>query len=227
MVHERATGPRFVVVAGTGTGVGKTWVGCALAHALRAAGRDAVALKPVETGCSPGGSGAEDGAQLARATGQLSPTVALSRFELPVAPAVAAEREGRTLDWDALVASVAHCGSGHEIVLVEGAGGLLSPLTWTRTLADLARALGATVVLVGRDALGVLHDVSACVAVARSADLAVAHVVLTAPEVADASTGTNALALARLLPALPTFVAPREPDPARAASAFAPLARIL
>lgn len=221
MVHERATGPRYVVLAGTGTHVGKTWTARALAHALRSVGRDVVAIKPIETGCAGAPADSEDGVALSLASGQASPRAALLRFASPVTPALAAERDGRAIDWDALVADVATHARGHAIALVEGAGGLLSPLTWSRTLVDLALALDAEVWLVGRDALGVLHDVSACLVVAESRGLSVAQLVLTAPEHADASTGTNAGAITRLFPALPCLVTPREPDPRQAAPVLA------
>jgi len=81
-----------LVITGTDTGVGKTWVGRVLSHALVAAGRRVVAVKPVETGCGNPGSHLEDGALLAAATGQAEPRAALHRFAAPVAPALAAER---------------------------------------------------------------------------------------------------------------------------------------
>ena len=86
--------PRILLVTGTDTEVGKTFVSCALAHALsqRCA---CLAIKPAESGCTPERDGQEDGQRLARATGQDEPTRALTRLDTPVAPPVAAELEGR------------------------------------------------------------------------------------------------------------------------------------
>ena len=69
-----------LLITGTDTGVGKTWVGRALGHALVAAGRRVVAIKPVETGCSDATALLEDGALLAAATGQAEPRAALYRL---------------------------------------------------------------------------------------------------------------------------------------------------
>src|SRR5262245_56361149 len=78
---------RIVVVAGTDTNIGKTYVTCALARLLRA-----TAIKLIETGSD------EDGIALSNATKQSKPTRALLRLRDPLAPAVAADREGVTID---------------------------------------------------------------------------------------------------------------------------------
>ena len=114
-----------LLITGTDTGVGKTWVGRALSHALVAAGRRVLAVKPVETGCDSAGSHLEDGALLAAATGQAEPRAALFRFADPVAPALAAERAGDAIDLDALVLQIEGLSQGAEVLLVEGAGGVL------------------------------------------------------------------------------------------------------
>jgi dethiobiotin synthetase len=85
-----------VCVTGTDTEVGKTWVTAALGAALVAQGRSVVAIKPVESGVAL--DGVEDGALLAEATGQRAPLQALTRLRAPVAPPVAADREGVRLD---------------------------------------------------------------------------------------------------------------------------------
>src|SRR5262245_10278714 len=84
-------------VTGTDTGVGKTFVACALAHALRAAGRRVGVVKPVETGVD---GEPEDARRLALAADDRSPLddVCPYRLRAPLAPAVAAEREGVTID---------------------------------------------------------------------------------------------------------------------------------
>jgi dethiobiotin synthetase len=185
---------KFVVVTGTDTGVGKTYVTAALARALVAKGARAVAIKPIETGCDGPPSSGEDGVLLARATGQPEPTAALVRLKTPVTPALAADLEGRAIDLDALVGRTRELGNGADIVFVEGAGGLLSPITWTRDLADVARALDAGVLLVAPDRLGVLNHARLTIGAVRARGLDLLGVVVGAPS-HDASTGTNVEAL--------------------------------
>lgn len=208
--------PLVLLITGTDTGVGKTWTGCALARALRRDGRWVVAVKPVETGCSDVPAKTEDGAALARATGQTRPRHALLRFRDPVAPPEAADREGRHIDFEALVRRVRKCAGSADVTLVEGAGGLLSPVTWGRTAVDLARALGARVLLVAADRLGTINHTLMALKVIELSRLNVVGIVLTAPERPDASTGSNAAALVRLSGYSRVLCAPRTSAPEEA-----------
>jgi dethiobiotin synthetase len=166
-----------VAVAGTGTSVGKTHVCQALSHHGRGT---IVVWKPIE-------SGAGDTEELRRA----GPTeAALYSFREPISPHLAARREGASIDLDRIV-RVAH-ELAAEVLVIETAGGLFSPLGVGVTNADLIRALAPDrVLLVAPDRLGVLHDVGAAVTAARAVGLAIDSVVLSAPEMADASTHTN------------------------------------
>lgn len=213
---------RIVLVTGTDTGVGKTWVTCALARALVQQGRKVVAIKPVETGTGSEVGTGEDGVLLAAATGQAAPREALHRFTDPLAPALAAERQGRSLDFDSVLADIERHAEEMDVALVESAGGLLAPVAWDWNAADLAESLGARVLVVGADRLGVINHALLTLGAAELAGLLVAGVVLTAPEVADASTGTNAAAIARLSGLDRVLTAPRTRDPAAAASALTP-----
>ena len=189
---------RFVVVVGTDTGVGKTYVAAGLARLLVASGLRVVAIKPFESGCRPGMEELEDGHLLARATGQPSPTRALCRLVAPLAPPLAADREGRTLDFETAVAEVRRQSEGADLVLVEGAGGALSPLTWDHHNLDLVQALQARVVLVARDGLGTLnHTLLTLDAMARRA-IEPTAIVLSGNQNSDESTGSNGASLARL-----------------------------
>jgi dethiobiotin synthetase len=189
---------RFVVVTGTDTGVGKTVVSCGLAVALAARGKRVVAIKPFETGVGPGDSG--DAEALAAATGQDAPKAALVRLRDPLAPALAADNEGVTLDFHDVIARIRAAAAGYDFALVEGAGGVLSPLTWTTDIPAVAHALGEeTVVLVAADRLGTLSAAHAAVQCLADSWLVPAAIVLAAPAAPDASTGTNAGALRRRL----------------------------
>lgn len=197
----------IVVVTATGTEVGKTWVGCALARALVRAGERVVAVKPFESG------GGDDGERLAEATGQTEPRRALVRLREPLTPALAAEREGVALDLEAVVAEIERLERGADVTLVEGAGGVLSPLTWDADATTLARRLGAKVLLVAPDALGALSAIHTAVHALRAASLEPAAIALVEPAARDASTGTNAASLRkRLGSAPPVFEVARDAE---------------
>ena len=212
-----------LLITGTDTGVGKTWVGRALSHALVAAGRKVVAVKPVETGCDSAASHLEDGALLAAATGQAEPRSALFRFAAPVAPALAAEREGQAIDLDALVLQIEGVSQGAEVLLVEGAGGLLAPITWEWTVVDLARSLGAAALVVAADRLGTINHTQLTLSALELAGIDLVGVVLTPPVTPDESTGTNAGAIERLSGIDRVLSLPRENDPSAAARRVAPV----
>ena len=212
-----------ILITGTDTGVGKTWVACALGRALTATGRRVVAIKPVETGCTDGARGAEDGVLLAAATGQTEPREALDRFAEPLAPVLAAEAEGRTIDFDALVLQVESLGENADVVLIEGVGGLLAPITWEWTMVDLARALDASALVVGADRLGVINHSLLTLSDLELAGIEVTGMVLSAPEKADRSTGTNVPAIMKLSGVDRVARVARLTDPGEAAVAVAPL----
>jgi len=204
---------RTVVVTGTDTGVGKTVVTCALARSLRACGRDVVAIKPLESGCDETPTAGEDGVLLAAASGQARPRGALHRFPEPVAPVVATGAEAGTPGLESMVEEIEALTPSEGVALVEGAGGLLSPLAWDWGIADLARALDASVLLVAADRLGTLNHTLLTVECLEQRGLELLGVVLSAPERPDASTGGNAAVLARLLPGRRLATLPRL-DPA-------------
>jgi dethiobiotin synthetase len=216
-----------VVVAGTDTSVGKTWAAAALARAIRSSGHSVVAIKLVETGCSADRRPSEDGAILALAAGQAEPAEALIRLAAPLTPALAAEREGVTIDFDDILLRVEAFAGGADVALVEGSGGLLAPISWEWNLVDLAQALEARALVVGSDRLGTVSHALLTLSALELGGIPIAAVVLTPPEQADGSTGTNAAAIARLSGQKGIIEAPREADPFRAATAMAPLAELL
>ena len=184
-----------VVITGTDTAVGKTMVAAGLARALVNRGVDVRAVKPVESGTLAEPAAGEDGAILAGATGQAQPRQALTRLRAPLAPPVAAADEGVRLDMDDWCAEIRRYAEAADLVLVEGAGGLLSPLTWTETSRELAKKLGARAVLVAADRLGTLSHTLMAMEVLEQAGVPIAAIVFSAPASADPSTGRNAEAL--------------------------------
>jgi dethiobiotin synthetase len=172
---------RGLFVTGTDTGVGKTVVAAALAAALRADGVDVAAFKPAVTGLDEPGVGGSasppDHELLAAVTGRRVDEVAPHRFGPAVSPHLAAELEGITLDPAALVAAAR--GLRAEIVIAEGVGGLLVPLTLGYTVRDLAVDLGWPVVVAARPGLGTINHSLLTVEAARAAGLDVRAVILT------------------------------------------------
>ncbi|CAM5529129.1 ATP-dependent dethiobiotin synthetase BioD [Streptomyces badius] len=145
----------ILVVSGTGTEIGKTVVTAAVAAAAR--DRRVAVLKPAQTGLAPGEPG--DAAEVARLAGSHVTAVELARFPEPLAPATAARRAGLAPVRPFEVAEAAQkLATAHDLVLVEGAGGLLVRFDDEGgTLADAARRLSAPVLVVAPAGLGTLN----------------------------------------------------------------------
>ncbi len=190
---------RGLFVTGTDTGVGKTEVSCALVAQARASGVDAVAMKPAQSGVTPGEP--SDADRLHAASGGVEPLEALCpySFAAPLAPAVAARLEGRAVSLEAIVERARALASRHDALLVEGAGGLLVPLTERETYADLAVALGLPVLVVARAGLGTVNHTALTVEALRARGLVLAGIVLNrACDLDDPSVPYNAGEIARV-----------------------------
>jgi adenosylmethionine-8-amino-7-oxononanoate aminotransferase len=168
---------RIVAVTGTGTGVGKTVLTAALCAALRRRGMDCRAAKMVATGVPPG-TDAEDAVLLGAAMGAAASEAVLATFALPRSPLAAAAAEGRKLDVEALARSIEAAAAGCDLLLVEGVGGLLVPLSPRRTVRDLLRRLDAGVVVAAPAGLGTINHTALTVEAALGAGLRVIGVVL-------------------------------------------------
>ena len=148
-------------VTGTDTGVGKTFVSCALLHALARRHPRVVGMKPVAAGLveTPEGWDSEDAIALRAASTVRVPRELDNPVRLPdpLAPHLAAERAGTRIDIHHLVACQRELAQQADAVVVEGAGGFLVPLTPEHTGADLAQALGLPVLLVVGLRLGCLN----------------------------------------------------------------------
>lgn len=168
-------------ITGTDTGVGKTRVGTALAHALSQRGLDVRVRKPVESGCPEvdGRLLPQDAEALRQAAGAREPLARVCAFRLraAVSPERAAALEGVALDLAGL--REACVDDGGDLRLVEGAGGFLSPVARGALNADLAAALGLPVVLVAADRLGVINHALLTLEAAARRGLAVAAIVLS------------------------------------------------
>lgn len=212
-------GPPVTLVVGTDTSVGKTYVTCALARALVAAGQRVVAIKAVETGTVGEPGDHEDGVLLARATGQAEPRAALVRLQTPIGAAMAADVDGVRIDVHELTDRIRSLSAGVDQVLVELVGGLLSPFTWEDDALDFAHLLDARAVVVGADRLGTINHILLTLHALKDERIPIVGVVLSAPEQPDATTGTNADAIRRLSGLDAVVTVPFLLDPAQAAEA--------
>ncbi|MGH3901593.1 MAG: dethiobiotin synthase [Pseudonocardiaceae bacterium] len=160
-----------LVVTGTGTGVGKTVVTAAIAALAVAAGRRVAVLKPAQTGVGAGEQGDVD--EVRRLAGPSVACRELARFPDPLAPATAARRAGLPpVTLATAVAAARELVAAHDLVLIEGAGGLLVHLDGTgATLADVAAALAAPVAVVVAAGLGTLNHTALTVEALRSRGL--------------------------------------------------------
>jgi dethiobiotin synthetase len=183
---------RGIFVTGTSTGIGKTTVACALARVLRSHGHEVVALKPFETGVE---REPKDAVALARACGRpdLAHRPEWFRSVLPVSPYAAILEGAPPSNLDTIVGAVRR-EVGNAIAVVEGAGGLLVPISARETIADLAQALVLPLLLVAPDHLGVLSDVLAIAEAADRRRLPIAAVALINRALGsdDPSVRTNA-----------------------------------
>lgn len=153
---------RGVFVTGTDTGVGKTLAACALIHALRARGVKAVPMKPIAAGASEHGGrlANDDTVALLHAAGLPAAwmeAVTPVLLREPMAPHIAAEREGRALALDFLGPALERLAGAGDFLVVEGVGGFRVPLAERLDTVDLARAVGFPVVLVVGLRLGCLN----------------------------------------------------------------------
>lgn len=148
-------------ITGTDTGVGKTFVSCALLHAFAAQGYRVVGMKPVAAGCrnQNGSLLSEDVEQLQAASNLQLPasTVNPYAFEPPIAPHIAAAEAGVAINIPLIVDNFKQLQQKADIVIVEGVGGFCVPLNNTEDTADLAVALDLPVILVVGLQLGCIN----------------------------------------------------------------------
>lgn len=194
-------------ITGTDTGVGKTVVTTAFAKNWRAAGLRVGAYKPAASGYDLDSSGRpfwSDVELLFEALGQSFPRerICPQCFAAPLAPPIAARVEGRCVDDHLLLEGAKWWQTQTEVLLVEGAGGLLSPLSTTGSNADLAAELGFPVLIVARLGLGTINHTLLTVEAAQRRGLNVLGIVLNAtqPESTDLSTQSNPVQLALRCP---------------------------
>lgn len=208
--HKSGKEPRSDAAVGlfitaTDTGVGKTYVGCLIARELTREGYRVGVYKPVASGCfeQEGRLVPEDGLLLWEAAGRPASLerVCPQFFRAPLAPHLAAGLEGKKVDWGQILRGAKYWQTRCDILLVEGVGGLMSPIDEDHYVADLAARLGYPLVVVTRNALGTINQtLQTLIAAAAFEDgLPIAGIVINdcfSPE-KDLSTKYNPDELAR------------------------------
>lgn len=175
-----------VFIAGSHTDVGKTYVTCALIEAARAARISVSAFKPVVSGLDPLDWTASDPGRLLAALGRPGSEEHLAemspfRFEAALSPPRAAQLEGVDLRLQALVdASMGQVAQKrHELLLIEGAGGVMSPVAEDGLCIDLMRELGLPVIIVSGSYLGAISHTLTAIDVVQTRGLQILSVVVS------------------------------------------------
>ena len=198
-------------VTGTDTGVGKTTVSRALIGAIRADDLRVAARKPVENGVTRDDP-TSDARALASAAGGLDRMrdVCPIALDEPLAPWMAARRANRVLSVASLDASFARLAAGADAILVEGAGGLLVPITLTETYLSLCRRWSLDAVVVAANRLGAVNHTLLTVRALQQGAVAVLGVVLneTDGDEPDLARRTNHETIQTLLPGTPVVSFP-------------------
>jgi len=152
---------RGIFITGTDTGVGKTFVTAGLIGAFRKMGFTVCPMKPLETGCriKDGSLVPEDALKLIEASNTEESLEIINpyRFRFPLAPAVAAELEGDKIYKKKLFSSYNYLSGKYEIIIVEGAGGIMAPVYKKYLFLDLVEELGIPLIIISRPILGTIN----------------------------------------------------------------------
>ena len=200
-------GPLRLFITGTDTSVGKTCITCLIARQVIARGFRVAAYKPVCSGAISSMQATTSSSSITvhqwedveRLKSAISnewndDVICPQRFIAPLAPPIAAKLEGRTVNYEQLIAG-ANRFSTADLLLIEGAGGWLSPVTETKTVADLASELNAPILIVSRTGLGTINHTLLTIESIRAHGLTVAGIVMNevVPAGDDTSILTNAI----------------------------------
>ncbi len=197
---------RVFFVSGIDTGIGKTVATGLMSRFLRRRGVDHITVKMVQTGCDGFSEDLDAHRAIAGLPRQPEDEAGLTApqiFHFPASPALAASLEGRETDLDAIDRAVSSCASRRAIVLVEGAGGLLVPLTDSILAADFAAKRDWPLILVASGRLGAINHILLSLEAAAARRMRVIGVVMnhapdTDPRVVDDAVQCTLRALERV-----------------------------
>lgn len=170
-------------VTATDTGVGKTTVTAALTLALQKEGQKVGIMKPVETGIDPHQPEHSDADRLRNLLSPPPPfgSICLYPYHQPLAPLACAREAGTTIDISGIVSSFQNLTQQYSLILVEGAGGVFTPLTSTHTMRDLIMALNLPAIVVGRTSLGSVNHLLLTLEALQYAGIKTCGIVLNDP----------------------------------------------
>src|SRR3990170_290150 len=172
-------------ITGTDTGVGKTFVTAGIAVVLKEKGVNVGVMKPVETGCAEKERELEpqDALFLKKAAGVSDELDLINpyRFKACLAPSIASKLEGKNIDLNRIKECYDTLASKHSLMLVEGAGGLLTPINEAYTVADLIKLLNLPIIIIAASRLGMLNHTLLTVRHAQSIGIRVAGIILNYP----------------------------------------------
>jgi len=203
-----------IFVTGTDTGVGKTIVSAALAHFLTERGLKVGVMKPAESGVSDPSRLGDDGELLRWAANSRDSIAEISPYRLsaPLSPAQAAEKEKVFVDFAHLVATAQTLGKRHDFLIIEGAGGLMTPLSGGLLIADLAKGIGLPLLVVNTPRLGTINQTLLTIFAAQQMGIPVAGYMINrmpaqANEAEESAPHTlSSLASADILGVLPEVI---------------------
>lgn len=216
-------------VTATGTDIGKTYLGCGLLRHWRKRGLKVGAFKPVLSGFDAAQAEASDAGMLLAALGRPVDATSLDeispwRFAAPLSPDMAAAKEGRHIDYKAVLsASRGFLDRDCDVALIEGAGGVMAPLTDDRTMLDWISDTRLPAILVTGSYLGTLSHSLTALRVLAEQGIPVAAIVMNETPGSTVKLAENAAALARRWPAAPVKALPRDAGP----QAMAEIAELL
>ena len=221
-------------MSGSGTGIGKTLVTCLLVRQLRAAGREVRALKPVISGFDPSAVADSDTGRLLAAmdeplddaaVGSISPW----RFPEPLSPDMAAARDGRRLDVGEIAGFCRYAGPAAEdaIVIAEGVGGVMTPLSEDETVIDWMTALNWPVVLVAGSYLGTLSHILTAVEAVKYRGLPLSGIVISESPESPVPLVETVETIARFVADTPVIGLPRHDTTREKAENLPNIAKVL
>ena len=206
-----------VFITGTGTGVGKTYVTSNLIKILRGAGKSVVGLKPVISGYCEDAIEQSDTECILTAMGlsvqpQNVQRVSPWRFQEPISPDMAAEREEREIDFQELVKWTLGTRNETDFKLVEGVGGIMVPLSRASTVLDWIIALDYPVLLVGGSYLGSLSHTLSSIDVLRGRGIEVLAVIISESKEQPVAMNETVKTLKNFVVDIPVLSLPRGND---------------
>lgn len=175
---------RAYFITGTDTSVGKTFVAAGVASALREMGLSVGVMKPVETGCPSAGArdrlAPRDALTLKNACASADGLDEINpyRFSAPLAPSIASRMQGKRISLSVIKKAFSIIRSRHDITLVEGAGGLLTPVTGEKTMLDLCRYLDVPLIIVAPSRLGCINHTLLTVFAAKASGVKIKGIIL-------------------------------------------------